>query len=172
MSLRAPHWLLVHALSLCACALPAADARFQEQLPERDSFPAVAAVLVHSCGTLDCHGSSARNLRLYGSSGLRWSADDRPQMPACATPEEIEQDFASVVGLEPELLSAVVADGGADPERLTLVRKARGIEHHKGGAPWKSGDDADTCLTSWIASKPDDSACTHALPDPSCLRAE
>jgi hypothetical protein len=163
---------LVLALILSACALPAADARFQERVPERSGFPAVAAVLEHSCGTLDCHGSSARNLRLYGGLGLRWSASDRPQTPACATPEEIDQDFASVVGLEPEVLSAVVADGGADPERLTLVRKARGLEHHKGGSPWKSGDDADTCLTAWLASAPDDSACARALPDPACLHAQ
>jgi hypothetical protein len=153
-------WL---TLALCACSVPAKDDRWRGSLPDEASFPEVAQVLVRHCGTLDCHGSSARNLRLYGSEGLRLSPDDRPQTPACTSADEIARDYASLVGLEPELLSAVVADGGAHPERLTIVRKARGTEDHKGGAPFQQGDSGDRCLTSWLADQADPDACLAAL---------
>jgi hypothetical protein len=154
---------LLVAQALCACSVPAKDARFSGSRPEEASFPEVAQVLVRHCGTLDCHGSSARNLRLYGSEGLRLSPDDRPQTPACTSADEVAQDYLSVVGLEPEVLSAVVADGGAHPERLTIVRKARGTEDHKGGAPLPQGDAGDRCLTSWLADQTDLDACLNAL---------
>ena len=128
---------------LASCNVPESDARFNPMLPDRETFRDVAPVLAHACGTLDCHGSRSRNLLLYGSEGLRLSASDRPLSPACATPDEIDQDYESVVGLEPEVLSAVVSDRGADPERLTLVRKARGLESHKGGALFREGDDPE-----------------------------
>jgi hypothetical protein len=156
-------WLA--ACCLTACTWPAADARFVEQLPERDTFPEVAAVLVRDCGALDCHGSVGRNLRLYGSQGLRLSSHDRPQSPACNTADEVAEDYTSLVGLEPERLGAVLADGGAHPERLTLLRKGLGLEHHKGGSPWRQGDDADQCLRSWLAGVRDRDACLRALPD-------
>ena len=163
-------------LSLCplllapgACAAPAADGRSVGMVPDRDSFAPVAQMLVRHCGTLDCHGSAFRNLRLYGNEGLRWAESDRPLAPACTTADEIEQDYQSVVGLEPEALSAVVEDGGAHPERLSLVRKPRGLEHHDGGTLIHEGDDADTCLTSWLASQTDRAACLRALPATDCF---
>jgi hypothetical protein len=116
------------------------------------------------CGTIDCHGTAYRNLRIYGSGGLRWSPGDRPFMPLCNTPDEIAQDYLSVVGLEPETMSAVVA--GADPSMLTMVRKARGTEAHKGGRIWTQGDDSDTCLTSWLTGGDADAgaaACDRAI---------
>jgi hypothetical protein len=161
-------WLLA-ASALSACSVPAGDARFSGSRPELASFPEVAEVLVRRCGTLDCHGSSARNLRLYGDEGLRLSAEDRPQTPACTSADEVAQDYASVVGLEPEVLGAVVADGGAHPERLTIVRKARGSEDHKGGAPFLAGDAGDRCLTSWLADRTELDACLNVLP-PSAAR--
>jgi hypothetical protein len=126
-------------------------------------------MLVRHCGTLDCHGSAFRNLRLYGNEGLRWAEGDRPLMPACTTADEIGQDYQSVVGLEPEALSAVVEDGGAHPERLSLVRKPRGLEHHDGGTLIYEGDAADTCLISWLTSQTDRAACLRALPPTDCL---
>jgi hypothetical protein len=155
---------------LSACSLPAADERFSiEHLPDHASFPEVAQVLVQHCGTLDCHGTRGRNLRLYGNEGLRWAASDQPLHPACTTTDEIDQDYDSVVGLEPEIMSAVVGDMGARPERLTLIRKARGLESHKGGAPLQTGDDADRCLSSWLASDTDNDACLRALPVTPCF---
>jgi hypothetical protein len=43
------------------------------------------------------------------------------------------------------------------------VRKARGTESHKGGPIWSTGDDSDTCLTSWLAGLTDASACERAV---------
>jgi hypothetical protein len=140
-------------------------------VPERAGFPEVAQMLVRNCGTLDCHGSTARNLRLYGNEGLRWAAGDRPLSPACTTADEVDQDYDSVVGLEPEVMSAVVAHAGADPERLSLVRKALGLEHHKGGSPLIAGDDADRCLRSWLENQADTQACLRAIPATSCFAA-
>ncbi len=163
MSPRRVHWLLV-ALGVSACSAPPADSRYvQTALPDPASFPPVAQLLTFRCGTVDCHGSALRNLRLYGSSGLRLSASDRPFVPVCDTQAEIDQDYLSVVGLEPATMSAVVADHGASPERLTMVRKARGAESHKGGPIWAQGDASDVCLTSWLAGQTSASSCANAL---------
>jgi hypothetical protein len=93
---------------------------------------------------------------------LRLAPTDVPGGRATTT-DEIDADYQSVIGLEPEILAAVVQDGGARPERLTLVRKARGTEHHKGGALITPGDAQDRCLTSWLAGAVDESACASAL---------
>jgi hypothetical protein len=163
-------WLVALALlGFAACASPATDARVDEKVPGRDSFPIVAQVLVRHCGSLDCHGSSYRNLRVYGNEGLRLEAADRPLSPECTTDAEVEQDYDSLVGLEPEVMTAVVASSGARPERLTFMRKARGTEHHKGGTLMKAGDDIDDCLTSWLASQVDEVACARALPESTCF---
>jgi len=151
------------ALAAPACSAPSPDARFVATPPDRATFPPVAEELVHRCGTLDCHGSSSRNLRIYGSTGLRLDPGDRPSATQASTPAEIDRDFDGIVGLEPEILSEVIASGGAAPERLTLVRKARGGEEHKGGAPFTAGDDQDKCLTSWLAGHADADACARAL---------
>jgi hypothetical protein len=144
--------------------MPSADGTYvQESLPDRASFPPVAQLLDVRCGSLNCHGTIARNLRLYGSAGLRWSASDRPLVPLCDTQTEVDQDYESVVGLEPEALSAVVAAGGADPDQLTMVRKARGIESHKGGQIWIQGDNSDTCLTSWLSGDANSNACARGV---------
>jgi hypothetical protein len=134
-----------------------------QALPDRQAFTTVAQLLDVRCGSLDCHGTLARNLRLFGSAGLRWSAGDRPLVPLCNTQDEADQDYESVVGLEPETMSAIVLAGGADPDRLTMVRKARGIEAHKGGQIWTEGDDSDTCLTSWLAGSANSNACAQGM---------
>ena len=76
-----------------------------------------------------------------------------------APPGEHAANLRAVVGLEPELFARVVAEGGAAPERLTLVRKALGLESHKGGAPFALGTSGDVCLRSWLATKTDEAAC-------------
>jgi hypothetical protein len=60
-------------------------------------------------------------------------------------------------------MSAVVSAGGQDPQQLTMVRKARGSEAHKGGQIWTQGDDSDTCVTSWLAGGESLSACSKAV---------
>jgi hypothetical protein len=152
------------ALPACAPA-PDGNARVAIVAPSAASFPAVSAFLEQRCGTLDCHGQVGRSLRLYGFVGLRLDPNDVPGGRA-TTPDEVDANYQSVVGLEPEVLAAVVQDGGARPERLTLVRKARGTEHHKGGALVTPGDAQDRCLTSWLAGAVDESACADALMTP------
>jgi hypothetical protein len=126
--------------------------------PARATFQPVGDVLQASCGTLDCHGQVGRNLRLYGGRGLRLapennSADDP------TTPREYDESYWSIIGLEPEELSEVVRDQGRFPERLTLVRKAREKEKHKGGRLFVAGDVRDRCLISWLAGAVDAAAC-------------
>jgi len=146
---------------VAACSTPSSNGRYVESVPDRATFPHVAQMLVHTCGSLDCHGTRYRNLRLYGDEGLRWSATDRPLTPG-TTNDEVEQDYDSVIGLEPELTSQVVQQRGASPERLTLVRKGRAQEAHKGGALIQIGDDRDVCLTSWLAGATDVAKCDAA----------
>lgn len=151
------------ALALLAhgCSAPVAGDRFTVHAPASAQFPPVGALLERRCGTLDCHGSTSRNLRLWGHDGLRLD----PTAVSGAgdtTTEEFIADYHSVVGLEPEVLTAVVHDGGAHPERLTLVRKARGLEKHYGGAQVVAGDDGDVCITSWLAGNVNAPACDRA----------
>jgi hypothetical protein len=153
----------VLAVVALACSAPSPDARFVETMPDTTTFPEVAAMLLQACGTLDCHGTVARNLRLYGDTGLRASPTDVPSTLIPTTADEIAQDYDSVVGLEPEIMSDVVASGGADPERLTFLRKARGTESHKGGAVVVPGDPRDVCMTTWLQGHADASACAAAL---------
>jgi hypothetical protein len=149
-----------------ACApSPDSNARVPIVAPDLGSFPPVSAFLEHRCGSLDCHGQVGRNLRLLGHEGLRLDPADVPGGTP-TTAAEIQANYDSVVGLEPEVMAAVVTDGGAHPERLTLVRKGRGTEHHKGGALVMVGDAQDRCLTSWLAGTTDGDACTAALSTP------
>jgi hypothetical protein len=149
-------------VAFAACSTPQPDARFGGAVPDRASFPPVADLLGKRCGTLDCHGSAYRNLRVYGSQGLRLSPDDRPISKGQTTDAEYDQDFQSIVGLEPEIMSTVVSEGGASPDRLTFVRKARGTEHHKGGSLMQAGDPQDRCITSWLAGSTDVADCVSA----------
>jgi hypothetical protein len=163
-------WLAaVATLATAGCSTPASDSRYVEsQLPDRTTFVPVAQLLALRCGTLDCHGTEFRNLRIFGSSGLRFSSTDSPFSPTCNTSDEDDQDYLSVVGLEPETMSAVVQ--GGDPAMLTMVRKARGSESHKGGQIWAQGDSSDVCLTSWLGGTANAASCSAAaatlLPSP------
>jgi len=147
----------VVALLLAACAGPA-DRDQLLQVPDRARFALVSGALGTHCGSLDCHGQVGRNLRLYSQAGLR--LDAYPSLEIPVSDAEVLADYQSVVALEPEQLALVVRDHGADPERLTLVRKARGREHHKGGTAVVVGDAVDRCLVSWLAGDVDDAACT------------
>lgn len=154
--------LAVAAASSCATP-PQRDERVDVIKPSAANFKAVNQLLVHQCGTLDCHGSRFRNLRVYGALGLRLPgntpgdtnadpASDSREHLTDATPEEDAQSYLSLTGLEPEILSEVVASGGASPERLTFIRKARGTENHKGYDLVQPGTDADVCLLSFLTN--------------------
>ena len=151
-----------------ACSAPPASngyVELSEQLKAPFENGDVAPAIGMKCGTLDCHGNIARNMRIYSQYGLRMALNDTPGgMPI--TPFEVDADYRSVSGLEPEIMDQVIADGGANPERLTLIRKARGTEHHKGGAVVQVGDPMDICLTTWLTGSPNKDACDQASQPP------
>ena len=131
------------------------------------AFGPVAEYLDHRCGTLDCHGETGRDLRVYGCDGMRLDPDDVPDcVSEPTTPGEHTATYRSLVGLEPEVMNEVVQGHGAHPELLTFVRKARGTETHKGGQLITPGDVQDTCIVSWLAGATDTSACVQALAFP------
>jgi hypothetical protein len=136
--------------------------------PKRVAFDKVADALVATCGTLDCHGQPARNLRLYGSHSMRLLPTDDPGSAATTTAER-DADFWSVTGLEPEAIDVVVRAGGDRPERLSLFRKGLGLEKHKGGTVAVVGGALDLCLRAWLQGRTDDTSCRAAIPmrDPS-----
>jgi hypothetical protein len=160
--------LSVGAVSSCS-AVPG-DARIGIDAPSgsEQEFGLVGDYLEHRCGSLDCHGQVGRNLRIWGCEGMRL---DPKAVPVCSTllggsgttPAEHQATYRSLVGLEPTVMSAVVDGHGAHPEFLTFVRKARGLEAHKGGVLITPGDDQDVCVTSWLAGQTDLIACANAI---------
>jgi hypothetical protein len=133
--------------------------------PSRATFRPVGDMLQTTCGTLDCHGQIGRNLRLYGARGLRLDPkDNSAENPTTA--REYDESYWSTIGLEPEVMSDVVSDRGAHPERLSMVRKARGTERHKGNTLFVVGDPGDRCLISWLADAVDTAACKTVVDRP------
>lgn len=130
--------------------------------PDRAQFTTVQTWIVHRCGSLDCHGSRYRNFRVWGSDGQRLAIGDVPG-GAPTTGAEIDATYQSLVELEPEKMALVVNDKGAQPERLTFIRKPRGLEKHTGGTIMNVGDARDRCLTTWLAGAVDANQCQQAL---------
>jgi len=164
LKFRAHSGLLI-ALLLAGCGPSLEDQagghRALLQAPSRDDFPEVGDALQPSCATLDCHGQVGRNLRIYGYGGLRLSAFDSPAGDP-TTELEYLASYESLVSLEPETLSKVVARQ-ADPNELSLVRKARGIEHHKGGQRSIPGDSLDRCIVLWLTDNFDPDPCADVV---------
>ncbi|MGH7286351.1 MAG: hypothetical protein ACRELY_32940 [Polyangiaceae bacterium] len=150
------------AVVIFACSRPDADSQIPIDAPDRASFAPVSAALDRRCGSLDCHGSRYRNFRIWGHDGMRLGLGDVPG-GAQTTQDEIDATYDSLVGLEPEIMSAVIADHGQNPERLTLVQKGRGLDKHAGGAVLVPGDVRDRCLLSWLEGSTDGPSCSQAL---------
>lgn len=144
------------------------------------SFLPVADALESRCGSLDCHGQKGRNLRIYGLYGLR-EKDPIPDPGAPSSPppvtgvgvtnrHEYDLTYLSVISIQPEVLSRVFADHGANPERWIVFSKGSGNEHHKGGTamPRAIGVCTDkscaasTCVESWLRGNVSDAACRDA----------
>jgi hypothetical protein len=181
-------WLFAATVALLsACVNVDSAALTTIDAPSETDWKPVGLFLGHRCGSLDCHGQVGRNLRIYNQYGLRLDPMDVPG-GSPTTAAELEADYRSAVALEPEIMSQVVMDHGAQPDRLTLVRKPRGLtpcapigttqtgpddptgaacggegENHKGGHVIQVGDDQDKCLTSWLADAVDDTACANTL---------
>lgn len=152
-------------LAMAACSAPASNARTIYQAPDPATFPPLGDTLENHCGSLDCHGNIARNLRVYGVNGMRLDPNDvtgfenNTGSASKTTQAEYDATYRSVTMIEPELMGEVIDHHGADPQLLTIVRKARGTEKHKGGAPMPPGSPGDLCLVSWLAGQIDKAAC-------------
>lgn len=156
--------------AVSSCSAVPGDGRIGIDAPNgsEEEFGLVGDYLEHRCGSLDCHGQISRNLRIWGCEGMRL---DPSAIPVCSTPlggspttqAEHQATYRSLVALEPTVMSAVVDGRGAHPELLTFVRKARGLEAHKGGVLITPGDDQDVCITSWLAGDTDQTACANAI---------
>jgi hypothetical protein len=152
---------LVLAASIAAGAWsmscsPPSNARIGVDAPNEATFPPVADLMAYRCGSIDCHGSPQRNFVIWSCYGLRLEQDAAPGCRSMGgtntTPAEDDATYRSLVGLEPSVMSQVVATGGADPDLLTFVRKARGEEEHKGGKIWDAGAPEDLCCAQWLAN--------------------
>ncbi|MGH7281403.1 MAG: hypothetical protein ACRELY_07775 [Polyangiaceae bacterium] len=162
-------FVLMACAAIVACGSPNSDARIGVLAPDRTQFDPVGALVDHRCGSLDCHGQTSRNLQVFGCEGMRL---DPSAVPGCrnaggtdTTEAEYDATYRSIVGLEPAVMSDVVANKGAHPEELTFVRKARAEESHKGGPIIVPGDEQDVCITSWLAGTTDTATCAKALTD-------
>jgi hypothetical protein len=153
------HFLALGLFCLCGVGCTPSNDRATYLAPDRESFSSVSPMLEAHCGSLDCHGQEGRNFRIWNQSGMRLSADDISGVDSGTRPAEVDANYASLITIEPEILDAVVRDHGANPERLTLVRKARGSEHHKGGSAISRGSPADECLVSWLGGAVNETAC-------------
>ncbi|MFO0546759.1 MAG: hypothetical protein U0271_00160 [Polyangiaceae bacterium] len=133
--------------------------------PTETDWPIVSQTLERRCGTLDCHGDPGRPFRLYGRNGARLDPNDVVGGTDGTSTAELRENRASACGLEPEKMAAVVNDG-EDIETLTLVRKPRLIEAHKGGLVWQADSPGFVCLSSWLAGDVDRAACEAEIAEP------
>ncbi len=177
MSRAALTLLAAAALAVAGCSSVDPEAEITVEGPsfgpQGSSFLPISSVLERRCGTLDCHGSMYRPLKIYGQIGLRrpepkgstnvksykdyYSGGTEP-----TTEAELFDNYLSVIGLEPEILAAVVAKKDL-PDALTLVRKPRLREKHKGGLIWTQSDPGDLCLINWLTGIDDTAPCDQEL---------
>jgi hypothetical protein len=158
------------AVSVSACSGPDRGEKLTQKVGTRASPGSfrnarVSAVFEKRCGSIDCHGTVDRSLRIYSKDGLR--LPDKGNVPGGTdtTADEISANYQSLMNLEPERSNEVI--DGADPETtLLFVKKPLETEKHKGGPALKKGDVAYNCIVSWLteeASKPvNASACGDA----------
>ncbi len=155
----------VAALALACAETPDPNARITLSadagtLPDPDDFAGVVGdpsrVGVHVfleklCGSIDCHGQASRPFRLYSVNGLR--EPDAGLVPGLGqeTPEEIVDNYGSLVGLQPEETAHVVI-GDYLPTVLLIVQKPTGMVSHKGGTKFSVTSDPAACLTSWLTA--------------------
>jgi hypothetical protein len=138
--------------------------------PSGNDFPIVSQVFERRCGSLDCHGETYRPFRVYGRYGLRkpdssLGGGDVSGGMVETTDAEMEANRESACGLEPERMANVLA-GKLEVTDLTLVRKPRLLEAHKGGQVTPKTSPGYACITSWIQGAVDHDACVAELQKP------
>ncbi|HVW24111.1 MAG TPA: hypothetical protein VHC69_02005 [Polyangiaceae bacterium] len=145
---------------LASCSGPSEEtASFT--FPDSTTFPPVSDALEINCGTLDCHGSIYRNMRIFGIYGVRINSKLVPGRDP-TTPDEYQANYASVVSIEPENLSAIVANHGQGFDKWELILKGTNAEVHKGGQRMMKGDATYTCIRSWVIGAVDMDACMRS----------
>lgn len=156
-------------LAVGACVTADEYAITKNNCPSETDFPVVSQVFERRCGTLDCHGQPQRPFRVYGRLGLRkdegLGGGDVSGGMVETTEAEMLANRVSACGLEPERMANVIA-GALPVTELTLVRKPRLLESHKGGEVTPKDSDGYRCLTSWIAGAVDHAACVAELQKP------
>ena len=165
--LNAAALLLLGLGSLSACEEDL-NARAVFLCPDKDIFVNhVSPLMERRCGTLDCHGTDFRPMRLYGELGLRHPGELNRSGGNATTLLELENNYRSVCNVEPEKVSEVASDpGGQSVNKLLLVRKGRGTEGHKGGKVFNPFDASDLCVVGWLRGdneKAVEAACQEAL---------
>ncbi len=137
--------------------------------PSQDVFQnSVSPYMERRCGTLDCHGGIARPMRLFGKLGLRHPDESNVPGGKGTSKAELAANYTSVCGVEPEKMNETVANLGNTADELLMIRKARGLEKHKGGKVVNEADHADNCMLGWL--RKDDPAtvadeCAAAIAD-------
>lgn len=127
------------------------DGTVTNACPSQDVFEQnVSPFLEQRCGTLDCHGSIARPMRIFGRLGLRHPDEDNVSGGLPTTDIERAANYDSVCGVDAEQMNDTVANLGNTAERLLIVSKARGIEKHKGGKVVNENDPGDLCILNWL----------------------
>jgi hypothetical protein len=162
--------LCLAAGASCA-AVPDPEARALDSPPDREQFinGGVNDFMEKRCGALDCHGQIGRPLRLYGKYGLRKTPPGQPDAPrseADTTADEKNDNYLSVVNLEPEAIGYLNASKG-DYDDFLLLKKPVGAENggvrHKGGPVLSAADDPGfRCLVSWIKGRVATEDCVKA----------
>jgi hypothetical protein len=153
-------------LVLLACsATPSTSDKVTVIGPNPGDFAAstggVDPVFERHCGSLDCHGNTARALRIYSQYGLR-IPNEAGVLPgtAATTPDEVSANYRSIIAVEPEQMTAVTK--GGDPYSLLILKKPLTTETHKGGTVMIKGDDTEKCITGWLKGTVDKNACAAA----------
>lgn len=146
-----------------------------------DDFRLVNNMLERRCGTLDCHGQKSRPFIVFGQNAYRRPGAESSDTPPIDPDEyfpggqeatleyELRGTYDSMCGLEPEKMDRVVK--GENPNILSLVRKPRLEEKHKGGRIWGTGTrEGDACLISWLQSESADTPDRQGINKEACLK--
>jgi hypothetical protein len=142
--------LLAGAASAASCAKDL-NARVSDQCPSKDVFEnSVSGYMERRCATLDCHGSPARPMRLFGQYGLRHLDETNYAGGKPTTQKELDSNYAAVCGVEPEKMNDNVTNLGNSADQLLMIKKARGLEKHKGGKVVNEADHGDNCMLGWL----------------------
>ena len=164
MSLRAACRLAflggVASLALSCASKP--DSSSQPSLQVADVDPAafrdnVEPVFERRCASIDCHGQVSAGMRLYSEDGLRLPNSDNLAAGSGPTSvAEINANYIALVGLQPELITSVVAKKpnptADDVRHLLILAKPLQLERHKGGPALLLGEPAEECIEIWLQS--------------------